>query len=388
MNKYLTASVICFISFIVYFGTATHWLFRPTWSLEYINTMAVSLRQGRLDIVSPSTIYDLANYHGRWYMTWGPLSALVHMPLQLVVGGRYVPTIYTSGIFGALSVGVVWFVLLRLRDEWFPLSRLRHVLFFVVLYAFGTIQFYLSTIGSVWQVNQVVSTFFGIFGLALILKKQRSTKDYVLSSTCCSIALWGRPVIGMLLVVPFFLFLTDSKQKQKLIAFTPVILSLFLLLAYNGARFGNPFETGHRFLVEAPDLAAKRQLHGIFSLSYLPTNFWYMMINPPRLPKLGIDLNGNSIFFLNPLLLFAFFTMKFKNTLIRAMWLGIIATALPSLLYYNTGWVQFGYRYALDFSFLLILLVYFWFKGRVFWWMYIVLFYTVWINYSGIRLLQ
>ena len=35
----------------------------------------------------------------------------------------------------------------------------------------------------------------------------------------------------------------------------------------------------------------------------------------------------------------------------------MLAVALPSLLYQNSGWVQFGYRFSLDYLVLLILLL-------------------------------
>jgi hypothetical protein len=58
----------------------------------------------------------------------------------------------------------------------------------------------------------------------------------------------------------------------------------------------------------------------------------------------------------------------------RALWVTVLTTALPSLLYHSSGYVQFGYRYSLDY------LVFFFvllaisprpltrlFKGLVFW---------------------
>jgi len=35
----------------------------------------------------------------------------------------------------------------------------------------------------------------------------------------------------------------------------------------------------------------------------------------------------------------------------------VAAVALPSLLYQNSGWLQFGYRFALDYMVLLVLLL-------------------------------
>ncbi len=384
------------IVFLIYFGTATKWTFHPPWTIDYINPMAVALRQGKFDIPNPPMTYDLSFYNGRWYMTWGALAAAAHIPLQLLAGGRYVPALYTSLLFGSLTVGVLWQILRQIRNDWFPRAPAWQNVAFSFFYAFGTMQYYLSTVGSIWQVNQVVSTFFGVLGMAMILKKKRLAKDYLLSSAFCGIALLGRPTVGLLIVIPLFLLVHEVKRTQKFRAFMlPILFASVVFLVYNAVRFGNPLETGHRFLKEAPELAAKREQYGILSLTYLPTNVWHMIVAPPRIswkngPTLDIDLMGNSIFLLSPLLLFALGTLlRVRSKLIiTAAWFGIVMTAAASLLYYNTGWMQFGYRYALDFSFLLVILVYFWSAGRIRWWMVPLSAYTLWVNYTGIRLLQ
>lgn len=408
-RKTLTAAGIVGVVFIVYFGTATKWTMRPPWTVDYINPMGKALLQGRLDIPDPAMTYDLALYNGRWYMTWGALPAVVHIPLQFLAGGRYVPALYTSLLFGSLTVGILWQMLHQIRKDWFSRSPGWPTLVFTFLYAFGTMQFYLSTVGSIWQVNQVVSTFFGVLGTAMILKKKRLTRDYASSSLFYGVALLGRPTVGLLFVVPVFLFMGELWQKGLSVGLSwkrgtaillPMLLAVAILLAYNTVRFGNPLETGHRFLAEAPELAEKRERLGMLSFAYVPVNMWHMIASPPRLgwvngPAVSIDLMGNSIFFLSPLLLIAFWTLTLPGSMKRevaliivAMWLGVALTAGASLLYYNTGWMQFGYRYALDFSFLLLMLVYFWFQGRIHSWIWPLLLYTIWINYTGILLMQ
>lgn len=379
--------IVAFV-FVVYFGTATKWTFHPPWTIDYINPAAAALRAGRLDIPNPAMTYDLAFYNGRWYMTWGVLAAVVHIPLQLVAGGRFVPALYTGLLFGSLTVGLVWLMIERIRKDWFPKAPAWHTIIFALLYAFGTMQYYLSTLGSVWQVNQVVSMFFGVLGTAMILKKKRSVKDYLLSSAFYGIALLGRPTVGLLFVIPAFL-------SRKAYVFLPILTAVFVVLVYNAVRFGNPLETGHRFLTEAPELATKREQYGMISLAYVPANAWHMIVAPPRISwknglTLDIDLMGNSIFLLSPILLFALGTLPLirLHSIVRALWLGIMLTAAASLLYYNTGWMQFGYRYALDFSFILVILAYIWLQGRLRWWVLPLLVYTLWVNYTGIQLLR
>ena len=46
-----------------------------------------------------------------------------------------------------------------------------------------------------------------------------------------------------------------------------------------------------------------------------------------------------------------------RGPLHRTLWLCVAAVALPSLLYQNSGWVQFGYRFSLDYVALLVMLL-------------------------------
>ncbi|MCK4315806.1 MAG: hypothetical protein KAX24_08545, partial [Anaerolineae bacterium] len=50
------------------------------------------------------------------------------------------------------------------------------------------------------------------------------------------------------------------------------------------------------------------------------------------------------------------------------LWLSIVLVQLPSLLYFNTGSYQFGYRFALDWLPLGLLLVALGTGGRLRWW--------------------
>jgi hypothetical protein len=41
----------------------------------------------------------------------------------------------------------------------------------------------------------------------------------------------------------------------------------------------------------------------------------------------------------------------------RALWVTVLTTALPSLLYHSSGYVQFGYRYSLDYLVFFVVLL-------------------------------
>jgi hypothetical protein len=46
-----------------------------------------------------------------------------------------------------------------------------------------------------------------------------------------------------------------------------------------------------------------------------------------------------------------------RSPLARGLWITILLTALPSLLYQNSGYIQFGYRFSLDYMVFFIMLL-------------------------------
>jgi len=67
---------------------------------------------------------------------------------------------------------------------------------------------------------------------------------------------------------------------------------------------------------------------------------------------------GTGLWAVSPVLLFA---LRLPRRSDLALWLAAvlsaIAVAIPDLLYYNTGWGQYGYRFLLDFAPFLVLLL-------------------------------
>jgi len=64
---------------------------------------------------------------------------------------------------------------------------------------------------------------------------------------------------------------------------------------------------------------------------------------------------GLSVLVTSPAFVYAAF-VKRKDPLVLASWVAIAAVSVPLFLHYSQGWVQFGYRFLLDFApFLLIL---------------------------------
>lgn len=364
--------LIFIFSYLVYFSFATHFKERPLWQIDYFNSLAQSVVHGRVDIQNPAQTYDLLFYKNHWYTRFGPLSSVFLIPLQ-IIKARYIPIIYVSVFFASLTVVFFYLLLERVKKEFFPKSK--HIFIFLtfILFAFGTEQFYVATSASSWFVDQTISSFFGLLGIYAIFKKERGFKDYFLSALFISATLLGRITVFLLIIIPIILWLDQNISKinrKKIIQFflafvIPILFFLSLLFLYNYLRFHNPFEYGYKYIHEAPSLAAIRNKNGVMSLKNIPQNLWYMIFETPTLrffPKLKLlfGLNGISIFFVTPAFLFALVTIQFRkkfNPYIFSCWVAVLCIAISLLLYYSTGWEQFGYRYSLDFTVPLLLLV-------------------------------
>lgn len=390
-NALALLGIFFFVS-VVYFGVGSQFSFRPKWAIDYFNPMAQSLMHFRLDIQDPGQTHDLIKFQDKWYAPWGILSAVLLIPLQLLKG-RFIPTFYLSLFFSSLTTLVVFLLLKRLQKEFLHNLSTIGIYAMLVLFAFGTTQFYVGTLGSVWHVNQIVSSFFGAFGIFAIFKRKRSPIDYFFSSLLFCIGFLGRPTIIFLLSLPISLFIFDLFQKKKLfldqkvkyikrtiIVFAlPIILFSSVFFLYNYIRFGNIFQTGYDYIQESSNLQEIRVKNGLSSLKNIPQNAWYLLFELPALRfvennvVLNFNLYGNSIFFLTPPFLTVFLAQLIVrkkgsiqiNPFIASLWIAVFATIIPILMHYSSGWMQFGYRYSLDITILLLLLSVFGIKGKL-----------------------
>ena len=160
----------------------------------------------------------------------------------------------------------------------------------------------------------------------------------------------------------------------------PIVLSFGLSSWMNASRFHNasPFAFGHEHLAYLHD---RVESWGLFGTHYLGKNLGVTLGSLPWLPPKGfmcwesyqhslmpravevagctpfrIDENGLALWFTTPIYLWLF-RPKSKGWLhfVLAVTAGLIAAM--DLLYLNTGWRQFAYRFSNDYAPLLFLLL-------------------------------
>jgi hypothetical protein len=153
-----------------------------------------------------------------------------------------------------------------------------------------------------------------------------------------------------------------------LVGLLPLALAGIGMGWYNYARFGDPLELGYRYMLIEKLLAGPLDKYGQFSLAHLGSNLYWSLVALPKLspksPFVLINPWGLSIFISTPALLFIFFA-PWREKLAQACLLGAVCVAIPSLLYYTTGYMQFGYRFILDYIPFLMVLVALGMRGRL-----------------------
>ncbi|HEY7522138.1 MAG TPA: hypothetical protein VH720_00590 [Candidatus Limnocylindrales bacterium] len=293
----------------------------------------------------------------RTYVPFAPFPAIALMPVVAILGPVTADQVESgiNALLAAAGLGLGWLLLGRLGVE-----RLRDRAWLVALLGFSTAIWWVTTRGGVWHTGQLIATILTIACLAELWGRRRAALIGLLAGA----AFLTRAPLAF--AIPFYalLLLPATDADLSTIPTRPrvwpwlawvllgagALVSLAFFLWYNADRFGSVLESGYA-LATLPDwLAARRDL-GLFSLAHLGPNLDYLLYhgfhrisNPPFLRPDGLGL---SILVTSPGLLLA----------ARADWraprswllLGAaIAVLVPSLLYYGGGWLQYGYRYALD----------------------------------------
>ncbi len=318
--------------------------------------MANSFTNLRVDIPNlPSYFQDKIIINGKILIPFPPVPALVLIPFITIF--KDISQQQVSIIFGSINTLLVYFLLKKYTNT-------KKSALLTIFFSFGTVAFWAAVIGTTWYFAHTVALTFLI--LSLILHKD---KRYFLSGLFFALAALCRYPI---LVGGVFFLLELHKKPQKLIAFlSGAFIFIPIQLAYNYLRFGSIFDTGYyevyKQYISSNYPYTIRQLinstlpyFGYLDIRNIPLHLFTFLIFPPIITQ-NMIINpspyGMGILFTSPLLLIAL-KPNLKDITQRNLCFGAVVVALVDFLHYTQGWVQFGYRFLLDFlPFLLIILV-------------------------------
>ena len=308
---------------------------------------------------------DWTYYQGHWTVAFPPMPAILMLPFVAWAGTGFNDVAFTV-LLGALNIALVYDLLPSLGRSVSPgfetSPRVRLAL--ILLFGFGTVHWWVASVGQVWFTAQIVAVTF----LLLALREAFARGRPILVAAWLALSALARPPV--LLALPVFLWLLSPANPPRRLALgaIPLALAGAFMAWYDWARFGNPFELGYRYMQIEHLLEVTLQEHGPFSLAYLGQNLHYAFLDVPRLsarwPFVIMDGWGLSIFISSPALLLLF-AAPWRQKTAQASGLAAGLVAVPSLLYYNSGYLQAGYRYALDFLPFLVILVALAARGRL-----------------------
>jgi hypothetical protein len=146
--------------------------------------------------------------------------------------------------------------------------------------------------------------------------------------------------------------------RDLVIAGIPACAIAGVAFLLNYLRFDNPFEFGHYYLNVV--WQERIQRFGLMNYHYVSRNLAVMLTLLPRImtsrPYVKISWHGLGLFFTTPLFLYTLWPRR-RSPLAPWLYLSCLLPLIPMLLYQNSGWVQFGYRFSLDFTVFLIMLI-------------------------------
>ena len=121
---------------------------------DYFAPLAEALLDGRLYLLTkPNWLNELLPVDGKYYVIYPPIPAIMLIPQALLLGPDINQTL-ASVFWGSLSVTVVYFLMRRLTES------VRLQIWMTLLFAFGTIFWYLACDGKAWFFAHVLSFFF------------------------------------------------------------------------------------------------------------------------------------------------------------------------------------------------------------------------------------
>lgn len=324
--------------------------------------LAEALLHGRLWISAQlAPILDLAEYQGRFFVPYPPAAAVLYLPAVAVFGrGAYHGVLHL--LLAASILPLFYLAISRYTSE--TGHNRQEQLWLVLLLAFGTPIATLATNSNVYYTGQVTAVVF----ICLYLATAYRGRHPVWAGLALGAAFMARSAV----ILGFPIILAEIWRSRPQPGQTPHWFTgragalmqfgvglgavLAVAAAANWARFDHPLELGYRYLGWRADPEIVRW--GLFSYAYLERNLHAALTSLPvflgQFPFLAFNPEGMSLLITTPVLLTLPFLHRWTLTA-KAALLASGLIFLTALLYANTGFAQYGYRYAADFLPFLVL---------------------------------
>jgi hypothetical protein len=319
--------------------------------------------RGQSETVPESEIVSRSSIR---YVSFPPFPAVLMTPFVAIWGLQFNDVLFTA-LWAALNPALLFLLLGSMRRRGLSKRTVVDDLWLTVLLGVGSVYYYCAVIGQVWFTALIVAVTLAIGYVWASLGAERPA----LAGLFVGLGFATRPPW---LVVPLFLWeavrvsggwaalRTSAGWRAlapRLTRFAAPIAVVGVTLAWhNWARFQNPFEFGHKFL----NIGWQERIgrFGLFNYHFLSRNLAAALVLLPRImlhaPFVKISHHGMSLLVTSPNLAYTVMPQE-RTHLTKPLWLTIAAVAIPSLLYQNSGYIQFGYRFSLDYMVYFVVLL-------------------------------
>jgi hypothetical protein len=404
-RRLLVAFAVYLVSAVTFAAVAGPGRLTEHTQFNHYAHLANAWLHGRQDLKNGPPPYamgnDFAQFDGKTYISFPPFPAVLMLPFVALAGS---PEQFRDGQFVCWLAGVgpavLFLVLEKLRRTRRSKRTEAENGALSLLFSFGTVYFFTAVQGTVWFTAHVV----GVALVALYLLFALDAERPLLAGAMLGCAFATRPTVA--LAAAFFALeavrvsatggipkegsfaeraretwrrLDQAALLRRWATFAAPILAVLTLLAWlNFLRFRRFDPTvGHEYLTVA--WAGRIQKWGLFGYHYLGKNLGIMLTELPWLPARGTPISvwlprpgdfaahpGAPPFQINEHGLAVWFTTPFYLWLLRPKkrgWLhdvtliGALGPLMMNLLYQNSGWQQFGYRFSNDYAPLLFVLL-------------------------------
>ena len=341
---------------VAYLGAtalAIHWHgLRP----DRMMLLAERALGGHLDSAAFKGVVDSVEVDGRYYLALGPLQLLPYLPFAAVPALRGVGDYIASLAFG---IPAAWLSLPLARAYG---ARGAAAYWIAIFTAFGSLLFWVSVFGNMYYIAHAES----FLALTVFLLEWARRRRPMVLGAMLGVSFLARPTT-VLAAVPFGLYLTWARRRElravarSAVAFgLPVAAALAVYGWFNWVRFGSPLQSGYSISLLASGSLQERRAQGLFSVAQIPENVKLALFQLPnrigQFPFFGPNPYGMSMLLVSPALVTSVWA-GFRDRSALLLWLAAALVAVPVFLYYGGGYIQYGFRYSLDFTPFLVALM-------------------------------
>ncbi len=329
------------------------------WYDHYLH-LAKSILVMRVDMPNlPQFYHDKIEFEGKIYVPFPPGASFALLPFLIIDGN--VTQQQASIILGSINIAIIYILLTNFTSQ-------KNSVLLSLFFGFGTSFFWSAVVGTTWFFAHVVLVFFLTTSLLFHFKKL-----YFLSGVFFALAVLTR--MSVILSGIFFLLELFKTPKKFLSFLMGAFIFIPIFFSYNYLRFGDVFETGYKKVYQQYKNSNLKysvgQKFNYFDVRNIPSHLYAFLSMPPDISisdgtirQIRPSPFGMGVLFTSPLLFLALLP-KFKNKRELNLYIGSIFAAIPVFMHYAQGWVQFGYRFVLDFIVFLMIILTIRFKPTV-----------------------